>query len=162
MSVMKSKYSMLLFILIVSSACYAQNMDTLKSMMNNHLKPSGKKPVHSIQIYISKGDTIFNEAVGYADGKKELADKDNQFKIASITKTMTAVVILQMQEEGNLKITDTIAKYLNDVKYVRVNELHYFNDKSYGNSITIQQLLQHKSGYIYRCCFSILCECIFP
>lgn len=131
---------------MIAATCYAQNIDTLKSVMNNHLKPKGKKPVHSIQIYISKEDTIFNEAVGYADGKEGLADRNNQFKIANITKTMTAVVILQMQEEEKLKITDTAAKYLNNVKYVRANELHYFDDKAYGNSITIQQLLQHTSG----------------
>ena len=62
-----------------------------------------KNPVYSLRIYVSKGDALFCEAVGFSDGIKEKADKDNQFKIASITKTMTATVILQMQEEGKLK-----------------------------------------------------------
>ncbi|MDI9312399.1 MAG: serine hydrolase domain-containing protein [Limnohabitans sp.] len=115
-------------------------------MMQDHLKLKGKNPVHSIQIYISKGIRIFNEAVGFADGRNEVAEKNNQFKIASITKTMTAVVILQMQEEGKLSIDDTISKYLNGVKFVRINELHYFKNQSYGNIITLIQLLQHKSG----------------
>lgn len=143
----KNKPYYTVFVYLVSiSFCYAQQTDTLRSILNNHLKPTGKKPVHSIQVYISKGDTVFNAAVGYADGRKEIANRNNQFKIASITKTMTAVVILQMQEEGKLDITDRVATYLNDVKYARVNELHYFNNQPYGHTITIQQLLQHTSG----------------
>ncbi|HWR99569.1 MAG TPA: serine hydrolase domain-containing protein [Prolixibacteraceae bacterium] len=95
---------------------------------------------------MSKSDTVFCEAVGFSDGKKEKADKDNQFKIASITKTMTSVVILQMQEEGMLNIDDRISKYLSDVAFVKVHELSYFKGISYGNVITVRQLLQHSSG----------------
>jgi D-alanyl-D-alanine carboxypeptidase len=114
--------------------------------MTKHLKLKGKKPVYSIQTYISKGDTIFCEAVGFSDGKREVANKDNQFKIASITKTMTAVVILQLQEEAKLSIDDPIYEYLKDVTYSRVNELHHYSKASYGTKITIRQLLQHTSG----------------
>ena len=77
---------------------------------------------------------------------KENAERNNSFKIASITKTMTSIVILQMQEEGNLDIDEPIFKYLKDIKFVRINDLHYFNGKPYGNLITIKQLLQHRSG----------------
>ncbi len=144
---MNNKHLILFLVYLVSiSFCYAQQPDTLLSILNDYLKPKGKKPVHSIQVYISKGDTVFNEAVGYADGKQAVAERDNQFKIASITKTMTAVVILQLQEEGKLRITDPVASYLKDVKHVRVNELHRFNNQSFGHTITIQQLLQHTSG----------------
>lgn len=114
--------------------------------MSDHLKPKGKHPVHSIHVHISRGDTVFSEAVGYADGDKEVADKDDQYKIASITKTMTSVVILQLQEEGKLKITDSISHYLQEVAYARVNEVHYFKNKAYSKDITIKQLLQHRSG----------------
>jgi D-alanyl-D-alanine carboxypeptidase len=59
---------------------------------------------------------------------------------------MTAVVILQLQEEGRLSIDDKVSNYLSDVPYVRVNELSYYNGKPYGESITVKQLLQHSSG----------------
>jgi D-alanyl-D-alanine carboxypeptidase len=143
---MIKKHLLPFLMLILCSVCYGQQTDTLRKMMKDHLKLKGNKPVYSIQTYISKGPEIFNEAVGFADGRNEIADKNNQFKIASITKTMTAVVILQMQEEGKLNIDDTISKYLNDVKFARVNELHYYKKQSYSNFITLRQLLQHKSG----------------
>jgi D-alanyl-D-alanine carboxypeptidase len=143
---MIKKYLLPFLILILSSVCYGQQADTLKKLMQDHLKLKGKKPVYSIQTYISNDNNVFNEAVGFSDGKEVKAVKDNQFKIASITKTMTAVVILQMQEEGKLNIEDRVSKYLNDIEFVRINEVHYFKKKSYGNIITLKQLLQHKSG----------------
>lgn len=143
---LKNKIFLFFLLSLIASVSYTQQADTLKSVMTSYLKPNGKKPVHSIQVYISKDNTVFNEAVGYADGKKRIAERDDQFKIASITKTMTATIILQMQEEGKLKITDTVSKFLLDIKYVHINEIHYFNKKAFGNSLTIQQLLQHTSG----------------
>jgi len=134
------------FFLAFSSVCFGQQKDQIKNLIDDHLKIKGKNPVQSIQIFISQNDLIYNEAVGFADGKNVKADKGNQFKIASITKMMTAVVILQMQEEGKLVIDDSISKYLKDISYIRVKELHYYNGKSYAGKITIRQLLQHKSG----------------
>lgn len=143
---MKLNYLVFLFVLLFSMSGFAQSNDSLVSIMSSYLKPKGKKPVHSIQVYISKGNKVFKEAVGKADGKSELANSDNQFKIASITKSMTAVIILQMQEEGKLNINDQLMNYISNVGFARVNELHYFKNQSYGSSITIKQLLQHKSG----------------
>lgn len=125
---------------------FTQNSEGVRALMQSKINSEGKNPVHSIQVYISKGDSVFNEAVGYSDGKSVVADKHNQYKIASITKTMTSVVILQMQEEGKLNITDTISKFLADSKVARLNDLHIHNGVSYGNTITIQQLLQHRTG----------------
>ena len=125
---------------------FSQNTDALKNLMRSKVNPEDKNPVHSIQVYISKGDTVFNEAVGFSDGNSLVADKHNQYKIASITKTMTSVVILQLQEEGKLNISDTISKFLADFKVARLNDLHMNKGVSYGNTITIQQLLQHRTG----------------
>ena len=132
--------------LILCPACYGFQPDTLKKIMQDHLYLSGKRPVFSIQTYISKADSVFNEAVGFSDGKGKKANQDNQFKIASITKMMTAVVILQMQEEGKLNIEDKISVYLNDINFVKVKYLHFYHGKAYGNSLSIRQLLQHTSG----------------
>jgi D-alanyl-D-alanine carboxypeptidase len=142
------KINFLLFVqfFILPFIGFSQNTDALKNLMRSKVNPEDKNPVHSIQVYISKGDTVFNEAVGYSDGKSVVADKHNQYKIASITKTMTSVVILQLQEEGKLNISDTISKFLADSKVARLNDLHFHKGVSYGNTITIQQLLQHRTG----------------
>jgi len=56
----------------------------------------------------------------------------SRFRIASITKTFTAVMILQVVEEGKLKLTDTLDKFFPQVPNAR--------------KITIVQILAHRSG----------------
>ena len=61
-------------------------------------------------------------------------ENNNQvFNIGSATKTFTAVLILQEMEKGNLKLSDTLGKFLNPIKNIPGN-------------VTIKQLLKHESG----------------
>ncbi|MER6916840.1 serine hydrolase domain-containing protein [Streptomyces sp. NPDC000594] len=62
---------------------------------------------------------------------------NDRFRIASITKTFVATVLLQMEAEGRLKLDDTVEKHLPGL--VRGNG----ND---GAKITVRQLLNHTSG----------------
>lgn len=55
------------------------------------------------------------------------------FNIGSATKKMTAILILQEVENGNLKLSDSIGTYLQPIKNV-------------DNSLTIETLLRHRSG----------------
>ncbi len=57
---------------------------------------------------------------------------DTHFRIASITKTMTSAVIVQLAQEGKLKFSDPISKYVPKVPN--------------GKNITIAQLLTMRSG----------------
>lgn len=142
----KFKYLLIVQFFILPFISFSQNKEGVRALMQSKVNSEGKTPVHSIQVYISKGDSVFNEAVGFSDGKSVIADKHNQYKIASITKTMTSVVILQLQEEGKLNINYPIREYLHDSKIVKLNDLHIHKGVSYGNTITIQQLLQHRTG----------------
>lgn len=62
-----------------------------------------------------KGKTVFEHAYGLAN--QEFAVKntlDTRFKICSVTKTFTAVLILQLIEKGKLQLTGKINEYLPD------------------------------------------------
>ena len=60
---------------------------------------------------------------------------DNHFKIASLTKTYTATVVLQLVGEGKLRLDDTVERRLPGVV-------------PNGGRITIRQLLNHTSGLV--------------
>src|SRR5262249_15023575 len=79
----------------------------------------------------SKGDwagTFGTTTIG-ADKPMSLGD---YFRIGSNTKTMTSTVILQLVEEGKLKLDDAIAKYIPGVPN--------------GDKVTIANLLEMRSG----------------
>lgn len=59
---------------------------------------------------------------------------DTKFRIASVTKQFTAALVLQLVEEGKIKLDGKITDYLTDYR------------KDTGGKVTIHQLLNHTSG----------------
>lgn len=59
--------------------------------------------------------------------------------IASMTKPITAVAVMMMQEEGKLNVDDPVAKYIPELKDQKTAD-----GKAY--AITIRQILSHTSG----------------
>jgi CubicO group peptidase (beta-lactamase class C family) len=70
--------------------------------------------------------------IGHADAAKtRLLAKDSIFWIASMTKPVTAVAVLMMQDEGKLSIDDPLAKYIPEFA---------------GHGVTLRHMLTHTSG----------------
>ena len=87
-----------------------------------------------------KGKILLNKAYGYADiDKKVKLTTDHIFRIASHSKTFTATALMQLQEQGKLRIDDCIATYLPWLKNHK--------DKKWQN-VTIRQLMSHGAGII--------------
>lgn len=94
-----------------------------------------------------------------AFGNRSLADnkpyqKDDIFRIASMTKAMTTVSILQLYEQGKLGLDDPIHYYLPAFKEMKlVSQFNpadsSFTTRTADNAITIRHLLTHTSGIIY-------------
>jgi len=135
-----------LFILSCSQVSVDSRTDSITSFLESYLAPEGERPVNSILVYYEDPDFTYNNAVGMADGKSQPVGRDFQFKIASTTKTFVSTVILQMAEEGLLNLDDPMHTYLSGCDYIRIDEIHLIDGKSYGKEVTIRQLLQHRSG----------------
>ena len=99
-----------------------------------------------------KGKLVYFEAVGFRD--KDAASPmstDAIFSIASMTKPMTSVAILQLYEEGRLLISDPVGKYLPQLADRRVAA----SLESPENTVpalrqpTVQDLLRHTAGILY-------------
>ncbi len=84
-----------------------------------------------------KGEIIYQHATGYADRDSLIPNTlDTKFRIASATKPMTAMLVLQLVEEGKLRLDDKVTDILPE----------YPADK--GRDITIHHLLTHRSGIV--------------
>ncbi len=73
---------------------------------------------------------VWSGAHGHHTGAEAPSD-DLQYRIGSITKTMTAVLVLQLRDEGALDLGDTLADHLPGIAY---------GDR------TLRSLLSHSSG----------------
>src|SRR5262245_43529326 len=86
-------------------------------------------------VLVKDGNVLYSRSIGYSqiDGaEKKPLTAASRFRIGSITKTFTATMILELVDEGKLKLTDTLDKFLPQVPNAR--------------KITIAQILGHRSG----------------
>ncbi len=97
-----------------------------------------------MRVVSTQGDTLWEGAAGraqLADGPQMTCEAT--FDIASITKTFTAVVVMQLVEEHHLALSDAIVAYL--PRALTQNLLILDGIDSTGD-ITVAHLLQHTSG----------------
>ena len=97
-------------------------------------------------LVAEKGKIIYEKGFGMANMEWAIPNQpDTKFRIASVTKQFTATLILQLVEEGKIKLNGKISEYLTDYR------------KDTGGKVTIHQLLKHTSGipdYTHRPDFS--------
>jgi len=117
----------------------------IEKTVNAFLK---KWSIAGASISIAKdGKLLFAKGFGYADTiTKTETQPYSQFRIASISKLITATCIMKLQEEGKLSLTDSVfgpKGILNDQYYAEPKD-----KRVYG--ITIAQLLSHEAGWSQR------------
>ena len=67
----------------------------------------------AVTVVVSKDRVLHLEATGSADlAAKRPMTPDTLFWIASMTKPVTGVAVLMLQDDGKLKVSDPVAKYL--------------------------------------------------
>jgi D-alanyl-D-alanine carboxypeptidase len=119
--------------------------EKLQALVDSMIDAEGEDPIHNAVLLVESPRIKWKGAAGMADGQKEAMTAGHKFKIASIGKTFTATVVLQLMEEGSLNLDDTIDRFLNN-QIVKVDSLHIYNGIAYGRQITVEQLLSHTSG----------------
>jgi D-alanyl-D-alanine carboxypeptidase len=117
----------------------------LQTLVDSMIDVENEDPIHNAVLLVECPKIKWKGAAGMADGKQEAMTADHKIKIASIGKTFTATVILQLIEEGYLNFDDTIDKFL-DNPIVKLDSLHIYEGIAYGRQITVKQLLSHTSG----------------
>ena len=81
------------------------------------------------------GRTVYQQAFGYANLEWKIPnDLQTKFEIGSMTKQFTALLVLQLVNEGRVKLDGYLSDYL---PYYR---------KDTGSRVTVRQLLSHTSG----------------
>ena len=112
----------------------------------------------AVMLVARKGRIVYFESVGQLDpaGGKPMT-KDAIFRLYSMTKPYTSVAIMMLVEEGKLRVTDPVSRYIPAFANMQVSVATtdpYTGATKYVNvpadrEINIQDLLRHTSGFVY-------------
>ena len=104
-------------------------IDSLLIYLTHHDKFMGQVCIRE------NGKVLFEKAYGYANVENKMkANGNTKYKIGSITKTFTAVMIMQLIEAKKLKLDTKLSKFYPEIKNA--------------DKITIHDLLHHRTGII--------------
>lgn len=104
-------------------------------------------------LVFDEGQTVYTGAFGMADRERDAAvDMDTVFRIYSMTKPITAVVIMDLVEEGKISLSDPVSKYIPELAGMMVVSAGEDGTPSYAPQtvpMTVEDLLLHRAGMGY-------------
>ena len=132
---MKSRKIFILFIVILMTATAALSQDKAQKVDELMKSYYDYGQFNGTVLVAEKGKVIYKKGFGMANMEWAIPNQpDTKFRIGSVTKQFTATLILQLVEEGKIKLDSKITDYLPDYR------------KDTGDKITVHQLLNHTSG----------------
>ena len=122
----------ILFVLGFSQCSQAQQSDFFKtSQLLDSLEKYNK--FMGTVLLAEKGQIKFAEAIGYADAENDIKNViETRYRIGSISKMFTSVLIFQGIEAGKLELETALSDFFPSIPNA--------------DQITIDQLLKHRSG----------------
>ena len=101
-----------------------------------------------IVVVARKGKVVHFGTYGKRDLENDLpVEKDTIFRIYSMTKAITSVAALMLNEEGKLSLDDPISKYFPSLQAMKVLEKDELVEAT--SEPTVADLLRHTSGLTY-------------
>lgn len=130
---MKKTILTIAVLLTISLIGFAQvNFD--KEKLDKYFKALEENNKFMGSVALSKdGEIIYSNSIGFSDLENKVkADDQSKYRIGSISKSFTAVMVLKAVEENKLQLKQSIDKWFPTIKNAK--------------DITVEQLLYHRSG----------------
>jgi len=128
------KFPGLVFILLLAAGGAIAQTAAIDSFINGYAQNNNFNGTVLIQ---KNGRPVYHKSFGLANIPFRVPDKnETKYRIASITKLFTSVLIMQLQEKGKIDPGQTIRTYLPDYKGEGADK------------VTVHQLLNHTSGMV--------------
>jgi CubicO group peptidase (beta-lactamase class C family) len=118
---------------------YTPVIDYVSKKLN---KAVGDELIPSAVIaLINEDEVIWQEAIGYADLESQSpATTDMVYRMGSISKTFTAMAIMQLAEKGLIDIDAPITQYLPDIQFK--------NEFAQPEDVSIRHIMAHRAGFV--------------
>ena len=129
---MKRIFIVILLIGFINQLAFAQDFD--KAKLDNYFNAVEVNNKFMGSVAVSQnGKIIYTKSVGFSYFEDKVkATENTKYRIGSISKTFTTVLVLKAVEEKKLDLKQTIQKFFPSIQNA--------------NKITIQNLLSHRSG----------------
>lgn len=131
------------FLLMISTCVHAQGggqshvekTDDYSSRIDSLIKETSPRSFNGVILITKNGKTKYSKAFGYADFENKIPLKpEDNFRIMSNSKQVTAVLILREVEKGKIDLQSPVRKYLPDLP------------QAWADKVTVHQLLNFSSG----------------
>lgn len=126
---------MRLLVLLLASLLPARGQDKASKIDELLSRYHENRQFNGTALVAESGSVIFKKGYGMANFEWNIPNApDTRFRLGSITKQFTAAVILQLADEGKLKLDDKLSQFVPDYP------------KKTADKVTIHHLLTHTSG----------------
>lgn len=112
----KSTFALLFWLLLVTPLSaqdgkqYAEEIQRFEQFVEQQIE---RDPIPGLSIAFMKDDFVWAKGFGYADlENKTPAKAESAYRLASVTKPMTAVAVLQLAEEGKIDLEAEVQEYV--------------------------------------------------
>lgn len=112
---------------------YVRFSDSTEKKINSFFQKHYKSGIFNGTFLFFSHDSLLQGALGYANFKPQPDSliNDDIFQLASVSKTVTGIAIMMLQQDGLLNVDDSVHWYIPDLQR---------------HNLTIRNLLSHMSG----------------
>jgi CubicO group peptidase (beta-lactamase class C family) len=111
----------------------------------------------AVTLVTRDGAVAYHEAVGFADRKEQRPmPLDAIFRIASMTKPVTAVAALMLMEQGKVLLSDPVSRFLPELRDLKVGVeevdaagRRHLTLEPCRRAMTVHDLMRHTAGFTY-------------
>ncbi len=120
----------------IQEAGALEGLGSLERLIENIRKESSARGI-AVGVVDASGNILYENYTGWRDEERRLPiNRDTIFGLASVSKSFTALSILQLQEKGSLSVNDPIKDYIPE-----------FTNRNQTDLVRIWHLLCHSGGY---------------
>ncbi len=111
------KISTLVFVICIFSCVENKNkvelVDDYSAKIDSLIATTNPRKFNGVILITQNGETKYSKEYGFSDFEKKIPiNLNDNFRIQSNSKQITAVLILKEVEKGNIHLNNTIKKYL--------------------------------------------------
>ena len=124
---------LLLALLAIPASLFAQPFPEKIDQVVTRYHEAGL--LNGVVLVADAGHVIYSKGFGYSNFEWKVPNTPaTRFRIGSVTKPFTAVLVLQQVDKGKIKLDEPISTYLPNYR------------KDIGSKVTVRHLLSHMSG----------------